>query len=1017
MVLNNRKGQGGYQRPVSLADRLFLAQPRSIPPVTQTVVEGVGDLGLAELKAAVARAGETNPGTRLRLRGRTWVDSGPTPRVRVVEGSADGRRVADLAALHDPLPSDGALCEVLWCPGSPAVVVFRASHAVMDGRGRAMWVADVFRSLRGEEVLGAPSAVTESDVIERLGTADLEPSKLKNDCQSPLGEPSAPGARRTVWARRTVDGYLPALVAKVATALLPAYGLDQARFAVAFDLRRHLPEERTTGNLSQLEWFEVAAGESWEELHERVLAAMTAGKVAGGGSKGWGLLGLPLPVLWTLIRMVESAPAQKRRYNSVSALSHQGRMELPELCTPSFEARTTYSVPLLTAMAPPELDLQECGGRTELTLTWRDGPGMAERADAVLEQVAEALSPARRRNWPGNDTGRPLPDATVVQLLRARASQNPQAVALQWPGGSMTFAELDHRSEVVAARLSELGEGRGSVVGLLADRSADSVVGLWGVLKAGAAYLPLDPQHPDERLAGVLADAGAAVCLVRRSQAARDRALGGCERVVVDELPYHEPQSPVASDPGLGDLAYVIYTSGSTGKPKGVEVEHGALANYVGWATRRFDIDADTRFALFASLAFDLSNTALYPSLLAGGSLVLVPGEPNHLTLGDMLERSGANALKLTPSHLELVNQLDLRPAGFRLLVVGGEPLRSATAERARRQFGSYCRIFNHYGPTEATVGCVANLYRPEHSELTVVPIGTPADNSTVHLLDAQRQFVPVGETGEMYLGGVQLARGYRGRPDLTRERFVRLADGTRVYRSGDLARVLPTGELEFAGRADDQVKVMGYRVEPAEVVDAVEAHPRVREAVVVPRPGPDGNQVLCAYVVADPAVSVDELTEFLRDRLPRYLVPSAIRMLDGFTRTLNGKIDVQALPDPFQAGPAAAEEPAAADQPDAVHDAVAGIWARILEVDAGRLGAATDFHQVGGSSMLLLAMLATVSSEVVGPAGEREFMSKLGQIIRRPTLEQVSEFARLARSEAPGAGAEPAMAETLPGN
>ncbi|WP_052489132.1 non-ribosomal peptide synthetase, partial [Streptomyces sp. 150FB] len=982
----------------------------------------------AELTAAVAAASAVHPGTRLRRRGRMWVAGEEPPPVRRVEGTPGGLGVAGIPAVHEPMPTgDGSFCEVLWCPGTPTVLVFRASHAVMDGRGKGLWIADVFRALRGEEPVGAADPVTDVQAYEALGITHAETAPDMWH-RSPLPRPESAGRTRTAWARRTVDGYHPALTAKVATALTRVYGLDPAHFAIAFDLRRHLPDARTTGNMIQTELFEVAADEPWEALHEKLLSTMAEGREIS-----WrldpNLLKMPLFALRTLIRILEVT--KKDQYAAASVLSDLGRIEPGEICAPSFEARSTYLLPLLTAMSSPEMNFVEYGGRTELTLAWWAGEGAEERAGAVLDAVAEALTPegagaggvlrGPRPDGPAPDPGpgadpgaRRVTGGTVVDRFRAAVARNPAAVALQHADGELTFAELDARSEAVAARLAELRQGRGAVVGLLADRSPGMLAGLWGVLKSGAAYCPLDPEHPDARLAGLLADAGAEICLVPGESADREFLPAGCAALEVaplveaaaDGVSAGARRTPVppGCDPAPDDLAYVIYTSGSTGAPKGVEIGHAALANYVEWAAERFEVDASTRFAVFTSPAFDLPNTALYLSTLAGGTLVLIPGPPTHLTLRHLLEESGANALKLTPSHLDLIAQLDLNPRGFRTLVVGGEPLRPAVAARAAEQFGPDCRIFNHYGPTEATVGCVVNRYGPEHDALAVVPIGAPAAGCTVRLLDADRQPVAEGQAGEMYLGGAQVARGYRGRPDLTRERFVRLADGSRVYRSGDLARLLPSGELEFIGRADDQVKVLGHRIEPGEVAHALEAHPAVSRAVVAARRGPRGDTVLCGWAVAREAVSRDTLAEFLADRLPRHLVPGAIRLVDGFGRTANGKIDLRALPDPFEDGPAATGAAAETMRPqepaDEVGAAIAGIWARTLGVDARRLDGAADFHRLGGNSVLMLAMLAEVGGTVVGAAGEAAFMAGLGRIIRRPTLDTVGELARKAIAE-----------------
>jgi amino acid adenylation domain-containing protein len=490
----------------------------------------------------------------------------------------------------------------------------------------------------------------------------------------------------------------------------------------------------------------------------------------------------------------------------------------------------------------------------------------------------------------------------------------------------------------------------------------------------------------------VLSDAGATVCLVQGSHTAG----GAVPEVAIDELPFDQPSAAVDAGPAPDDLAYVIYTSGSTGTPKGVEVPHSALAAYVEAATEQFSVTAETNFALFTSLAFDLSNTALFVSTSAGGTLVLVPGEPSHLTFRDMLASSGADTLSLTPSHLDLICGLGLRSDNVRALVVIGEQLRRSVAARAQEAFGPKCRIFNMYGPTEVTVGCTMRPFDPDEDGAAAVPIGVPMANCTVHLLDGQRRFVPVGEVGEMYLGGAQVARGYRGRPDLTRERFVRLADGSRVYRSGDLARVLPSGELEFIGRADDQVKIMGHRIEPAEITHVIETHPDVERALVVAAKRPGGDTMLCAYVVGGDALTPAELNRYLDERLPRYLVPSRIQKLDEFPQTPNGKIDTAALPDPFARDPGRA--PAGSRRLNESQDAIAAIWARLLDTDADQMDSDTDFYMLGGNSALLLAMLSDVSRDVVGADGEQIFVAELGSIIREPTLQRLDELTRRAR-------------------
>jgi acyl-coenzyme A synthetase/AMP-(fatty) acid ligase len=317
--------------------------------------------------------------------------------------------------------------------------------------------------------------------------------------------------------------------------------------------------------------------------------------------------------------------------------------------------------------------------------------------------------------------------------------------------------------------------------------------------------------------------------------------------------------------------------------------------------------------------------------------------------------------------------------------------------------FGPECRIVNSYGPTETTVVVSHHVFDPERDTGAAVPIGVPQDNITLYLLDAERRFVAPGETGELYIGGVQLARGYRGRPNLTRERFLYMADGSRVYRTGDLARRLPSGEVECCGRIDDQIKIHGYRVEPAEIAQALESHPGVTSAVVVARSRAGlKDKNLCAYVVTGPYVDIAELEVYLGERLPSYMVPAVTIKVDEIPRTVNGKVATAALPDAF----AVTDERGAESRPrDGVEDAVAKIWARVLRVSDDQFGTANDFHTLGGDSVSLITMVAEVAREVVGPTGEKAFIRRLPEIIRCPTVERISELARHTRDMAGNCG------------
>jgi len=984
-----------------------------VPNVCQHVFEGEGYLTPEVLAAAVEKTAEVCPGTRLHRKRRRWIDSGIAPVVRVVD-LEPGQAMFSHPALHTTLNNGGPTFEVLFVrerPAEPAAgsaygteqriqLVFRGFHGVTDARGMLVWASDVFRTLRGEEPLGAPSDWNTAEFLNHLLPAGLPPIEhgLGKPVWASTMAPLTPGRHGMIWRRRTVMGNHAAITAKVVAAIASANpDVDKSRFFVPVDLRRHQPDLRTTGWLSLAVNLDIESGTGWEQVHQELLTALSDRREFGLRTDSW-LLRMPLPVIRIFSDGMEADARKKRRYMGTAFVTSMGSTDLAEYSAESFRASTVYILGGSGPSAPPGIDLIESSGKTEIVLNWRDVPGAGERMDALLDQIVEALSPLADREPAANQTDRELPSSrTLLQLFRDQVELNPDAIALAGPDGDVTYSELSLRADTIAARLRARGVGRGDIIGVLAERTPAAIAGIWGILRTGAAYLPLDVQHPDARLSGLLTDSGARYCLVQAPHDARDYRPEGCEAISLDELPTAPPTTAQDAELEPDDLAYVLYTSGSTGKPKGVQIEHGSLLNYLHWGVEEFEVDATTRLPLLTSLSFDVSGTSIFLPLMSGGTVVLVRDQPTHLTLRRLLEESGATMLNLTPSHLELIGRLDIEPKGFRSIVVVGEQLRVEVAARAQEMFGPDCRIINEYGPTEATIGITAYTFDPvRDGERAAVPIGVPAFNSQVHLLDANHRFVPAGEVGEMYLGGGQLARGYLGRPDLDAERFPLLADGTRVYRTGDLAKRMPDGGLEFLGRIDDQVKVRGHRVEPAEVANTLEEHPSVDRAVVVARSRPDGTgKALYGYVLVNADVSMEELRAHAAERLPAYMVPAAMFVVEQIPYSVAGKVDVRALPDPF-AGLAEHAAGEAVDQDrNEVETKVARIWSGILGIDDTRIDAHTDFHLLGGDSLSLLTMLAGVCREVLPPPLETEFMARLGQVIAAPTVHTVAAIAR----------------------
>ncbi len=454
-----------------------------------------------------------------------------------------------------------------------------------------------------------------------------------------------------------------------------------------------------------------------------------------------------------------------------------------------------------------------------------DDPGQALEGVALLDPASVTAVAAA------------APAETVVDLFEQQARSGPERVALACDGVTLTYAELDRRADRLARGLRERGAGPGTRVAIALPRSPEALVAILGVLKCAAAYVPLDTAYPPARIARIL-DA-AAPLLVLSDAAARD-CLGEFDGEVsdLDEVAVGEAggAAPPVSRPGPADVAYVIYTSGSTGKPKGVLVGHAGLANYVTWARKQYLGERPGDFPLFSSLAFDLTVTSLFVPLISGGRVVVYPERAGEIAVHRVIEDNAVDVVKLTPVHLSLLQSLDLAGSRIHTLILGGEDLKVDLARTVTRRFGGEVAIYNEYGPTEATVGCMVHRFDPARDTATSVPIGRAIDNLSVHVLDARRNPLPRGVAGELYIGGVGLAHGYLDPDPASAERFVPAEDvpwGERLYRSGDLARCNEDGVLEYLGREDHQVKIHGVRIELGEIEAALLDFPGVRECVV----------------------------------------------------------------------------------------------------------------------------------------------------------------------------------------
>jgi len=607
------------------------------------------------------------------------------------------------------------------------------------------------------------------------------------------------------------------------------------------------------------------------------------------------------------------------------------------------------------------------------------------RHNTFLQPARTGAAPFNQRCHLPTDFESTVSEGATAQCLpsafEAQAEQSLSSRAVVAHDGQYSYAELNRRSNQLAHYLQSLGAGPETRVGIAVPRSAEMIVAALAVLKAGAAYVPIDPAYPLQRFTYLVEDSEVSLLLTHRL------VPEGLSSRSINIIPLESHWSKVAGRPEYNpdpttngaNLAYIIYTSGSTGNPKGVMVSHGNVINSTDVRARYYS-QQPNRFLVLSSFSFDSSVAGIFWTLTSGGELWLPPEgtEKNVARISEFIRHGSITHLLALPSLYKslLLHSTNNELRCLRTVIVAGEP---CPADLVTEHFHHLpeARLFNEYGPTETTVWCTvyeASPIRSYHS----VPIGRPLMNLEAHILDPEMKSVAPGKAGQLYIGGPQVARGYLNRPDLTAERFVpdpfAGVPGARLYRSGDMAKYLADGNIDFLGRADQQVKIRGYRVELGEIESGLRQHPQIQDAAVACKNAGNDNQRLVAYVVPKrEGIDAATLRRFLRQSLPEYMIPAIYVSLRSLPLNANGKLDREALPDP---GPAESQDTYVAPRTQ-VEQRLTQIWADLLRVK--RVGIHDNFFELGGDSILGLQMAAHANK-----AGIR---LNITQIIEQPTV------------------------------
>jgi amino acid adenylation domain-containing protein len=743
---------------------------------------------------------------------------------------------------------------------------------------------------------------------------------------------------------------------------------------------------------------------AWTDVYTQMLESFAAHEERATSRLDAAATWMPLGLLGRINRWEHEREVRGDRHLFSALVSHIGSISLASFSCPAFTPRAASFLPFdAPGSALTLITLQHDHG-LEIAAscpaaTGHDGK-LAQALDAICEQLhpAQATIPETMpayRSAAGPRVDLPA-NLTVWSLIAEQAKANASRIALVDGEQRLTYEELHRRAHAAAHRLREAGVAPGDKVAILSARSSDTILAILAIFQAGAAFLPIDPEWPAERIRFVLGD-----CPPRCIAAADGLATLAVGHATMDlaalcadgDNTLHDIDNP------RGSLAYVLYTSGSTGKPKGVRVGHESLLNYVLWSNDAYlrDLDAPCVFPFFTSLAFDLTLTSLFLPLTTGGAIHVFRQADPLSAVSAILRDPAVNAVKLTPSHLWLFWGAGMVGSGIRKLIVGGEALPVSLAKEICAQGSHPIDIYNEYGPTEATVGCIVHRFDPELDRDTYVPIGLPIANTEVLLLDERGKPVPDGTPGEIALAGRCLALGYLERPEEDARFGAHPFDTSgRAYRTGDSGTRRPDGGFDYHGRIDEQVKIRGHRVELGEVEAAIE-RTGLCSAFAVVAESSAGGTYLAAYVVWRQDASGDQLRRSLAMILPAYMVPARIVALGSLPLNVNGKVDKRALQETAPGEPRAESTPVSASPPQDMETELSEILTHVAGESFAAAPRDTSLLELGLDSLQMMLLLTLAAKRFLPVSSRPAIMSGMASFLRAPTIVNLATHLRQA--------------------
>ncbi len=940
------------KRKLSPNERMYLTFEENYNSFAiNRVVEGKGKIELDKLEKAIKKVANIFPETTYILKGRKLVCSEKLPKINRIEQSDIGERFENLLKRRIDLRKELA-CEILYLEKEEGLIlVFRTHHSVMDGKGQGIWIEAIFKELNNIENRLEISSRTDYEILKREGR-EKSSDIVSIGKYNPIKRRESYDITTPISQIIEIDRKIPNLTAKLIASINKMSEDKKNRFIVTRDIRdKFLAERFNIGNLSLPLYLELDEKVGWEAVNKEIVEAIISNRDLIYSPMEYLIFDkIPIFILkYGLNRTIQKYNRQNLTA-STSVISNLGKLEIKNYSTDSFVAEKIYALPVITPLVPISFVLTEVGEKTYITAGYYKGNFNDKAIDSYLAELKDELLNEKKIFIEGKK------DVKKLDIFEKIFSHSEGEDILSYTKVKKeSYKEIFKKANSLAHYLKSIGVEKGDRIAISTKRNSDYLISIIATLKLGAIFVPIDPDYPEERKEYIKTISKSKIL------------LEDTERYTISEYNENLITKYIESD-----VVYIIFTSGSTGKPKGVEITYGTLCNYISNCIDKYEIDSDIIFGFFTSISFDLSITAIFTSLVVKGGIEFFDEKVEPASLREIFEKSRMNAVKMTPTHLEIISKYDILENRFKIVIVGGEQLKLSTAQKAQKLLGKNCKIINEYGPTEATVGCVYHIYDENQNYSSEgLPIGLPLDN-----IDLSLQIDKDTEIGELLIGGDCLAKGYYENREETEKKFI-FVEGKRFYKSGDLCRINSEQQLEFLERKDFQIKIRGYRIELEEIEKKIEEINGVKGARVLPNSVKTG---LVAYYIGE--IEEKKIRDYLKDKLPDYMIPYSYFKIDEFPLNSNGKLDVKLLKERANENRLQEDKHIYLSE---IEKKIIEIWERILEIDIPLDRINESFYELGADSLSIIRFINEIEPLINSSAVEA--------IIIEPTLKNIKKY------------------------